>query len=228
MPMLGPTSDTRPTSQIDHSQIGFGVPTGDSWTIAARCRRDLRISSAQIREPRRQRKVDLRIQVIKLHLNPSESGADVSSYLLPKIADAKRAASQHADKQADQKDHHDHGDHPLGWGTASVLLDAIPGTVKPSTTGTTLATAARVKIKYGMSAALSTTPGLGALKTKKPASSPAGPSVSPNAALYVNVPELPQTLPSGVIWDRRRQMSGEFWQPPVLLRNVAVAARQAH
>jgi hypothetical protein len=63
----------------------------------------LRIAAAEIREPRRQRKIDLRMQVIELHLHLPESGTNVSSYLLPKIADAKRAASKDAEKQADQK-----------------------------------------------------------------------------------------------------------------------------
>jgi hypothetical protein len=82
----------------------------------------LRIAFAEIREPRRQRKIDLRIQVIELHLHPPEAGTDVSSYLLPEIADAKRSTSEDAEKQADQKDHYDHGNHSLGTSAAPCLV----------------------------------------------------------------------------------------------------------
>jgi hypothetical protein len=42
-------------------------------------------------------------------LHPSEPGTDIGSYLLPEVADAKRAAPQNAYEQADHEDHHDHG-----------------------------------------------------------------------------------------------------------------------
>ncbi len=86
----------------------------------------MRIASAEIREPRRQRKIDLRTQIIELHLHPPESGTNVSSYLLPKIADAKRSACKDSEKQADQKDHYDHGNHSLGTSAAPCLVRFLP------------------------------------------------------------------------------------------------------
>jgi hypothetical protein len=86
----------------------------------------MRIAAAEIREPRRQRKIDLRMQVIELNLHLPESGTNVSSYLLPKIADAQRAASKDAEKQADQKDHDDHGNHTLGASAAPRFVRFLP------------------------------------------------------------------------------------------------------
>jgi hypothetical protein len=62
------------------------------------------------------------MQVIELQLHPSESGTDVSSYLLSEIADAKRSASKDAEKQADQKDQYDHVNHSLGMSAAPGLV----------------------------------------------------------------------------------------------------------
>ena len=59
--------------------------------------RALKMPPAQIRNPCHQREVELGIQVVELHLHPSEAGTDVSSYLLPKIANAERPAPKDAD-----------------------------------------------------------------------------------------------------------------------------------
>src|SRR5215467_4012965 len=71
--------------------------------------------SAQFRKPCCHRQVDLRLEVVKLHLHPPESRPNVPCDLLAKVADADCAACQYPNERCHEQDHLHH---PL-WCRAS-------------------------------------------------------------------------------------------------------------